>query len=164
MRNVSTKWKRLRQTSLVIATAVAALAGLSVINPTPANAAVEYMYKDVATGRCLDSNIEGYVYTGPCNSSNNYMRWYQSWGQVPGTVVLQNKATGLCLYDYATWGIYTNKCSPRTPYREWFISHDANGYVFKHSTTKLCLDSNANGDAYSHACGGVSNKYQHWVR
>jgi hypothetical protein len=35
-----------------------------------------YNLKDVATGRCLDSNASGSIYTNPCQPTNEYQQWY----------------------------------------------------------------------------------------
>jgi hypothetical protein len=55
---------------------------------------------NVATGRCLDSNAAGKVYTLPCNGGAN-----QKWRTIsPGWddydwLQIENVATGMCLFD-----------------------------------------------------------------
>ncbi|WP_157876602.1 RICIN domain-containing protein [Streptomyces graminilatus] len=54
------------------------------------------------TGRCLDSNSSGQVYTNPCQTGNDYQTWNMLFSRHDAydIVEVQNKATGLCLrYD-----------------------------------------------------------------
>ncbi|WP_327131411.1 RICIN domain-containing protein [Streptomyces sp. NBC_01343] len=41
-------------------------------------------------------------------------------------------------------------------------AHAESGVAFKDRQTGLCLDGDAKGNIYTHACGG-DNPYQHWV-
>jgi hypothetical protein len=58
-----------------------------------------YSIQDQATGRCLDSNAAGAVYTNPCQAPGNaYQDWYWSAANVSGFSNFTDVATGLTLY------------------------------------------------------------------
>src|SRR5262245_42397675 len=59
-----------------------------------------------ATGRCLDSNFAGNVYTLPCQPGNNY----QTWMRMRGGNEVKNMATGMCLATNRPGVIYTTAC------------------------------------------------------
>jgi serine/threonine-protein kinase len=117
-----------------------------------------------ATGRCLDSNTAGRVYTLPCQSGNGYQLWWQG-APFGNPTVVENEATGMCLATNRPGALYTTHCrSANGISANWTMMWDVwqrepSVWVFRHVTTGQCLDSNHAGDAYTHACG---SNYQDW--
>jgi hypothetical protein len=136
-----------------------ALVGV-VLTPNAALAA-SYMYKNVSTGFCLDSNAAKAVYTNACGAGNNYQHW--TVAVYSNTVELKNVSTGFCLDSNAARAVYTNPCGKgRNSYQRWTVLKDGNGFMFKNFATGFCLDSNADRAVYTNSCG-ADNNYQHWV-
>jgi hypothetical protein len=68
-----------------------------------------YSIKDQATGRCLDSNANGQVYTNPCQAPGNaYQDWYWQKGSVFSYVSFMDAATSLHLYFNTSGGAGTD--------------------------------------------------------
>jgi hypothetical protein len=58
-----------------------------------------YSIKDEATGRCLDSNAAGQVYTNPCQAPGNaYQDWYWGAGDDSDTSTFTDVATARPLW------------------------------------------------------------------
>ncbi|MEZ7005478.1 RICIN domain-containing protein [Streptomyces sp. AD55] len=83
---------------------------------TPASAAPQVPFKNVATGKCLDSNGAGKVYTLGCNGGN-YQRWTVRESGA-GVVVWKNVATGRCLDSNGAGNVYTLGCNGGN-YQRW---------------------------------------------
>jgi len=131
--------------------------------------------RDRQTGRCLDSNANGNVYTTwPCQAPGNH---YQDW--IPTiypvntgvgnlfTVSYRDYATGRCLDSNYAGNVYTTwPCqAPGNTYQLWFATAYNNPALFGIGTdadwqTARCLDSNANGNAYTLLCNG--GNFQNW--
>lgn len=77
------------------------------------------LLRSLATGRCLDSNANRYVYTNPCNSGNVYQQW-RPLARTDGHISLQNRGTGLCLDSNANGYVYTNACGSTNTYQHWY--------------------------------------------
>ena len=61
-----------------------------------------YSIRDQATGRCLDSNAAGQVYTNPCQAPGNaYQDWYWGAGSYADHSMFTDVATSRPL-----WGDY----------------------------------------------------------
>lgn len=113
-----------------------------------------------ATGRCLDSNRAGSVYTLGCNGGN-YQKWrIQPVGRSTAgnlellTYWVKNAETGLCLTADAS-SVYTSWCDANNQYQRWhFPSYEGwkrielRQYLFLGS----CLDSNHAGNVYKLGC------------
>lgn len=123
--------------------------------------------KDLQTGRCLDSNAAGSVYTSPCQAPANS---YQDWVRTNWTVYycgagcpalfysFMDLATGRCLDGNGAGSVYTLPCqAPGNPYQVWLQSGPSS--LVSHGTNR-CLDSNYNGNAYTLPCNG--GNFQNW--
>ena len=73
------------------------------------------IFKNLATGFCLDSNSNGQVYTMQCNGGS-----YQKWINIgtPDTVIYKNLATGFCLDSNSNGQVYTMQCNGGS-YQKW---------------------------------------------
>jgi len=127
--------------------------------PAPrANAAPPgtFRWVDYQTGRCLDSNYNGDVYTLPCNGGP-----YQQWWLGPD-YELCDYQTGRCI---EALGQDIHAYFPSgDPSQWWYFSQEASGLpiyqVQNQQYTALCLDSNYNGNVYALGCNG--GPYQAW--
>ncbi|GAA4197819.1 RICIN domain-containing protein [Microbispora amethystogenes] len=150
------------------AMAAAAVMAVSVTLPAPAQAYVgKHNLKNYATGRCLDSNWDGAVYTLPCapNGTNAHQMWepllqYRD-GVNPDIVVLRNDATGRCLARINSTGELRTivECDDNDSYAtvEWYAQGSSwKRVIFSHwyGNTSYAVDSNFTGGAYAQAWNG----------
>jgi len=105
-------------------------------------------HQDGQTGRCLDSNEQGSVYTLACSGGN-----YQNWKR-QGEAFADDQ-TGRCLDSNEQGSVYTLACSGGN-YQNW----ERRGQTFVDDQTGRCLDSNEQGSVYALACNG--GNYQNW--
>jgi len=119
------------------------------VAPTKVAALSNYVVRNVATGRYLDSNYAGNVYTLPFNGGN-----YQQWIRVGYT--LHNNQTGRCLDSNYAGSVYTLGCNGGN-YQNWYLYSD---YTVRDAQTGRCLDSNFAGNVYTLPCNG--GNYQKW--
>jgi hypothetical protein len=135
-----------------------------VVGTSPAHAAGIWTLTDAATGRCLDSNYAGSVYTLTCNGGN-----YQNWSQInegSGAFEVRDMQTGLCLYYEPPVGtnplshIGTHACSD---YNTWWLEvGGVDGTVFVGYWSSTVLDSNRAGSVYANDQWATGNLYQNW--
>ncbi|MFF8813305.1 RICIN domain-containing protein [Streptomyces pactum] len=119
-----------------------------------AEAAATTVYRNLATGHCLDSNGRD-VYPHSCNGGS-YQKWAVS--SSGGTVTLRNLATGHCL-DSNGRDVYPHSCNGGS-YQKWTVSSSGGTVTLRNLATGHCLDSNGR-DVYPHSCNGGS--YQKWT-
>jgi hypothetical protein len=136
------------------------------VTPQPIATWLSTELVDRQTGRCLDSNGSGSVYTNPCQYPGNL---YQVWTQteweavVPGGptyyfLTFKDYATGRCLDSNGSGSVYTNLCQlPGNPYQTWYAG---GGGPLLDGGTSRCLDSNYAGHVYTLPCNG--GNYQKW--
>ncbi|WP_213453313.1 RICIN domain-containing protein [Rhizomonospora bruguierae] len=152
--------------------ALGVLAGAVLVSASPAQAYVgPDLLRNWATGRCLDSNRNGDVYTSPCDASrgNRFQLWQPVYfGYMSHDLVqLKNVETGMCI----SWG----KWAYLIPGRGWIYTRadcdQALGFweawgtswtmvQFRDVNIGFCLDSNSAGEVYYLNCN--SGGYQKW--
>lgn len=156
-------WPPSRRSLAVLNLVVAVVVGVSVwlvARPIPDHERVlsppDSTFKNVATGLCLDSDVEGKVYTLVCNSTG-----YQNWEatSVRDGYTVKNKVTGYCLDSDADRDVYAWSCNG-SDYQKWAVSKSGGSYRLKDVATGFCLDSNTDGEVYTRACS--SGSVQQW--
>jgi hypothetical protein len=153
----------LKKIAVTAAAAAAFVAIITFLSPAASASDNNTFLRSWATGRCLDSNFAGSVYTSPCGSGNSYQHWNLHYVAAPNVYVVENVATGMCLAANAPGALYTTYCHDPiftnwTMY--WYIGRPyPSVLVLQHQTTVQCLDSNHAGNAYTHVCG---SNYQDW--
>jgi serine/threonine-protein kinase len=163
----------LKKIAVTVAVAAAFMATITFLSPAASAASTASAANNVAaaaeaqttilrswaTGRCLESNFGGRVFTAPCQSGNNYQYW--TLHQRSPNSIYENYATGMCLAANAPGAIYTTECQNSTNWTMyWDIGRPyANVVVVRHRTTIQCVDSNHAGNAYTHTCG---SNFQDW--
>jgi hypothetical protein len=76
-----------------------------------------YSIQDQATGRCLDSNAAGQVYTSPCQApGNGFQDWYWGAGNTSGYSKFTDVATSLPLWGSPGSPVFTYD---QTFYNNW---------------------------------------------
>ncbi|MFJ6250595.1 MULTISPECIES: RICIN domain-containing protein [unclassified Streptomyces] len=129
--------------------------------------AVGTQIKNVATGRCLDSNYYGNVYTSPCAGDHNnpYQQWIGEWSGA--TYYLKNVQTGLYLGHYGSGNTGVRTVGSDSVYRGWhaIAVSEIQRYNFRPwGNSPLNLDSDAKGNVYLKEMNKPKNDnpYQMW--
>jgi hypothetical protein len=133
--------------SLVLAAATLAIAGATGGVAHAATLPSVMTLRDFATGRMLDSNSSGAVYTLPANGGD-----YQKWIPIRtsyGTYNLLDYATFRCLDSNTSGSVYTLPCNGGS-FQKWIEIDSAYGsIVFEDLATGFVLDSNTSGSVYT---------------
>ncbi|MHC5907718.1 RICIN domain-containing protein [Streptomyces sp. S6] len=151
--------------------AMALAAGMSVgvlfMATTPASAYVgQNFLRNWETGRCLDADNEGNIYTNPCQSGNGFQTWEPIYLYNNGSDVVQvkNKGTGKCLHVNGNGALTTYWCDDNgTPSANQQFAAKGSSWNQVELTNRLfntCVDSNYAGHAYVSGCNGGG--YQKW--
>jgi Ricin-type beta-trefoil lectin domain len=110
--------------------------------------------RDVATLRCLDSNLANSVYTLPCNGGN-FQNWVFAGSGTTSTV--RDVSTGFCLDSNTSGQVYAIPCNGGN-FQRWEISRSGGRFV--DAATGRCLDSNTDGRVYTLPCN--EGNFQNW--
>ncbi|GAB1822550.1 RICIN domain-containing protein [Herbidospora sp. RD11066] len=179
MSEITKGWARLsrKTNAVVVSAAVTVAVGMTL--PAPAQAYVGTgNLKNYATGRCLDSDFNGNVYTLPC--SPPYFNLHQLWEPIlqyrgdgiAGSphrfdlVVLKNRATNRCLARMDNGALRTTvECDDNewNSAREWYAQGSSwNKVIFSlwWGNTSYAVDSNHAGQSYAQTWNG--GQHQQW--
>ncbi|OYN92079.1 RICIN domain-containing protein [Parenemella sanctibonifatiensis] len=117
-----------------------------------------WAYRNLATGRCLDSNQAGEVYGLACQNSG-YQRWeiYER----PGVdeFMLVNSETARCLDSNAAGAVYTLPCNFGAN-QTWRVIFEGNVRMLQNVATGLMLDDNGT-KIYTHPRN--NSYFQKWA-
>ncbi|CAL9329766.1 RICIN domain-containing protein [Streptomyces sp. enrichment culture] len=152
----------------IIGLLAAACVGTAAVPPTYAADPVGgiSIMRNEQTGLCLDSDMNGNVYTKTCTSNNPYQQWSpisQKIDDYPGYMIKNNR-TGLCLTAVDPGNVRTLPCGtgymPQNWRRGWFLN--SNALATSAWNTYTVLDSNSKGNVYlKEEING--NRYQSWL-
>lgn len=119
-------------------------------------------FVDVQTGRCLDSNFSGDVYTLPCNGGD-YQNWDAHYDPNTGLTTFTDDMTGRCLDSNYSGDVYTLPCNGGD-YQNWNLEYvQGFGEYNQDFQTLRWLDSNYNGDVYTTPADySFTDYYQAW--
>lgn len=131
-----------------------------------------WVIRNWETGRCLDSNPDGAVYTSPCTANNDYQRWsVELLVDDHANEIMMNGHNVVTLTDVATG--QSHQLGSRSPYGpevgtsnspyNYWVSNGPDWQHVQLVNSQLgtnCLDSNYNGDVYLNSCNGGG--FQQW--
>ncbi|MFD7664706.1 RICIN domain-containing protein [Streptomyces sp. NPDC059788] len=111
------------------------------------------------TGRCLDSDVKGYVYTKACTDNNRYQQWHlETEG---GDLHIRNVQTGFCLTAVNGEEVRAIPCAGSYRPMSWeVIKWRGNNIRSRPLVTNL--DSDHKGNVYLKS-GSLDNRYQSWL-
>jgi len=145
----------------------AVTATITLTSAPPAHAGGLYTLTDAATGRCLDSNDQGSVYTLPCNGGN-YQNWNVTYSDASGYWTIQDRQTSMCLTAVTGdpsrhWPVFTQTCDTSLYDEHWDNYGGADGSTFVEGFgNAAALDSNSAGQVYANFAWSTENLYQNW--
>jgi hypothetical protein len=146
-----------------IAALILSLGTMMMLNTEPASADPQHGLRNVATQRCLTSDIfqPGHhgIATEACSSGFPGQLWHHHRGNYAWRVM--NYTSGICLDSNASGNVYGNRCTANNAYQEWRITSNSYGSQLRNVATGRCLDSNTSGDTYTRPCT-ANNNFQRW--
>ena len=120
-----------------------------------------YSWRNIATGRHLDSNYEGKVYTLSANDGD-FQVWNMYYLSASRSYFFQNQQTNRVLDSNMNGNVYTLEYNGGD-FQKWRLEQTALGYIrWRNVATGRMLDSNHNGDCYTHFDEGDGNNHQNW--
>ncbi|WFE23942.1 MULTISPECIES: ricin-type beta-trefoil lectin domain protein [unclassified Solwaraspora] len=152
---------------MLVAVCAAAISVVAAQAPAQAVPGQNYL-RNWSTGRCLDANDRGQMYTLPCSmpvGSNRYQLWRPidqgSWDG-HDLVMLQHVKTGYCVQVNTGGGAGLSECNSAKS-TQWEVVGGRDWYkvALKNRFSDLCLDGNSQGAVYGYGCI-AGNGYQQW--
>ncbi|MEO6090400.1 MAG: RICIN domain-containing protein [Umezawaea sp.] len=115
--------------------------------------------QNAGTSGCLDSNLAGNAYVGPCTADNNYQRWYYA-----GDKQYLNYATNGCLTGSPNgYDVFTAPCNGRSS-QKWYAVYvpGTDRFTFSNALYPFnCLESPSDGRLFTRDCAWGTS-YQFW--
>ncbi|MGW2444528.1 RICIN domain-containing protein [Streptomyces sp. NPDC001675] len=139
----------------------AVLASIVVAAPSASASDTTNFLRSWQTGRCLDSNAEGRVYTSPCQEGNRYQQWRlvtRTGSNGHDLAWLQNDATSRILSSDG-WSLQTkwdsdNKLDTTTWWEGLGPNWQDVNLRANSGLVNNCLASDASGQAFMAQCDG----------
>ncbi|NLU80728.1 hypothetical protein HCA58_20640 [Micromonospora sp. HNM0581] len=154
----------------LVVTTVLAGAVLGATAPATAGYVGHNMLRNWASGRCLDSNAAGDVYSLPCQFGNRYQLWEPRLVARSGydVVTLWNVQTGRCLHQGKWWpnlqrgSLLTSSNVGDCNFMGRWEAQGSSWTVvrFQEYYYDTCIGSNNSRDVYYIGCN--STGYQKW--
>lgn len=115
-------------------------------------------YRNQATGECLNSSPNGFMWTYPCDGSSR--RQWNVISHSDGTRGFKNIGNGYCLDDSAEYNIRAITCTG-VIYQRWSITRWGDGTIrFQNRRTLECLDDTS-GSLNTTACNTSRGQSRH---
>ncbi|MFG2617543.1 RICIN domain-containing protein [Streptomyces sp. NPDC048507] len=147
---------------ITTAAALAALGTVLIATPAVANPDPGFPQniRNEQTGRCLDSDQAGKVYTNPCTANNPYQQWISVNLGTDYYFSFKNVATGKCLTGVSEDTVRTMSCAEGSyrPQRWGTFNNGRSNQLWNANA----LDSDDKGNVYLKE-STPNNRYQSWL-
>jgi len=137
--------------------------------PTPGTFLGYVRFTNYQTGRCLDSDHSGAVFTSPCDGSiyQAFAVLYTPYstgpgGKYSGGISYMDPQTNRCLDSNVEGQAYTLPCSWDNTFQNWSRGGRGPADTVQNYQTRRCLDSNQQGQVYTLPCDW-NNTFQNWI-
>ncbi|WP_326554219.1 RICIN domain-containing protein [Micromonospora sp. NBC_01813] len=156
-RQTAGRWRTRSRLTALFTTMFVVASMLVVQGPAQADYVGTNYLRNWATGRCLETNQSGQVYTNPCTlpvGSNPNQSWTPRRVGHDGydIVILTNVATDRCLLNVDIVVAHYGCENVNLPNFAWGVKADPWYQMVLENEAGNCLDSNHAGQAYLHAC------------